>query len=71
MRANLLHRVAPREDPKRVPPVIADTPIPQCYHALGNSTSDGPLGEPMFEHIRQNRHKHVRQPQVHFVGQTI
>ena len=25
----------------------------------------------MVEHIRQNRDKHVRHPQVHFVGQTI
>ena len=45
-----------------------DTFLPQFDHALSNATRDGSLGEPMVEHIRQNRHKHVRQPQVHFVG---
>ena len=45
--------------------------LQQCDHALGNATRDGSLGDPMVEHIRQNRHKHVRHPQVHFVGQTI
>ena len=45
--------------------------LQQCNHALGNATRDGSPGEPMVEQIRQNRHKHVRHPQVHFVGQTI
>ena len=31
----------------------------------------GSLGELMVEHIHRNRYKHVRHPQVHFVGQTI
>ncbi len=41
--------------------------LQQRDHALGNATRDGSLGEPMVEHIRQNRHKYVRQPQVHLV----
>ena len=42
--------------------------LQQCDHTLGNTTRNGSLGEPMVEHIDQNRHKHVQQPQVHFVG---
>ena len=45
--------------------------LQQCDHALGNATRDDSQGEPMVEHIRQNWYKHVRQPQVHFLGQTI
>ena len=45
--------------------------LQQCDHTLGNTTRDGSLGEPIVEHICQNRYKHVWQPQVHFVGQTI
>ena len=41
--------------------------LQQCDHALGNATRDGSLGEPMVEHIRQNRDKHVRHPQVWLV----
>ena len=45
--------------------------LQQCDHALRNANRGGSLGEPMVEHIRQNWHKHVRHPQVHFVVQTI
>ena len=45
--------------------------LQQCDYSLGNAARDGSLSKPMVEHIRQNRHKHVRHPQVHFVGQTI
>ena len=31
----------------------------------------GWIPESIIEHIRQNRHKYVQQPQVHFVRQTI
>ena len=44
--------------------------LQQCDHTLGNATRNGSIGKPMVEHIRQNRDKHVRHPQVHFVGQT-
>ena len=33
--------------------------LQQCDHALGNATRDGSPGEPMVEHIRQNRDKHL------------
>ena len=29
------------------------------------------MGKPIVEHIRHNRHKHVQQLQVNFLGQTI
>ena len=43
----------------------------QSDHTLSNDTRNGLPGKPVVEHIRQNRVKHVRHPQVHFVGQII
>ena len=40
----------------------------QQYDHTFKATRDSSLSEPIVEHIRQNRHKHVRQPQVYFVG---
>ena len=45
--------------------------LQQCDHAHGNATRNGSLGEPMVEHIRQNRYKHVWHPQIHIIEQTI
>ena len=35
-----------------------------CDHALDNATKNSSLSEPMVEHIRQNKHKHMWQLQV-------
>ena len=45
--------------------------LQQWDHNLGNTTRNDSLGKPMVEHIRQNRYKHVRYPQILFVEQTI
>ena len=42
--------------------------LQQCDHTLGNTTSDAFFGEPVVEHIRQKRQKHVRKPQAHSLG---
>ena len=45
--------------------------LQQCDHVLGNATRDVSLYEAVVEHIRQNRQKHVRQPQVHLSRRLV
>ena len=50
---------------------MPSTFLQQCDHTLGKATQNCSLGKPMVEQIRQNRDKHVRHSQEHFVEQTI